>query len=258
MRIVPYLAIATLAAIFCGWSWNLGTMQGPVGSIEEVPSIFNISSIIASVLFFGSAWLVLSKNLKNSFFVLAGISSWYVAVVILGRLEFFAARPLFAPNIAFAFIVLAISIRKLTSLPSLRTAFEKTSLDKIFLVQTFRVMGVVFLTLYAMKVLPGEFAISTGVGDIFIGLTAPFVAYIYFLQKPFSKPIAVLWNWVGIADLALSISLGILTYPEPLEVITTRVSNAPIALYPLVIIPVFAVPFSLLLHLLSLNALKKR
>lgn len=254
---IPYLLLTVSAIVFSAWFWNWGVQQGHVASIEEVPGIFSTSNIIASVLFFGSGWLVLRKNLKNSLLVLAALVGWYLAVVFLGRLGFFAMRPLFAPNIIFAFIILFIAGKKLLSQPFLQEAFNATTLEKIFLVQTFRVMGVGFLALYAMGVLPGEFAIPTGVGDVVIGTAAPLVAYIYSLKKSYSKQVAVFWNYLGIADLAMSITLGILTYPEPLHLVSTQVSNLPIALYPLVIIPVFAVPFSLLLHLFSLRTLAR-
>lgn len=256
-RLLGYLVVLVLAALFTVWYWNWGLQQGPVSSTEEVPGIFNISNIVLSIAFFGSGWLVLRKNLKHSLLVLACLFVWYLLVVILGRLGFFAMRPFFVPNIIFAFIVLFIAGKVVLSLPFLQAAFDSIPLEKIFLVQTFRVLGVAFLAVYAMKVLPGQFAIPTGVGDVVAGLTAPVVAYIYALKKPYSKMVAVIWNWAGILDLAMAITLGILTYPEPLKILPTEIPNLPIALYPLVIIPLFAVPFSVLLHIFSLKTLKK-
>ena len=189
--------------------------------------------------------------------VLVGLVVWYVTVVFLGSIEFFAARPLFAPNIIFAFILLFFAMKKILSIPSLQEAFRRVPLHWVFMVQTFRVMGVGFLTLYFMKVLPGEFAIPTGVGDVFIGISAPLVAYLYTLKRSYSKKVAILWNYLGIADLTMAISLGILTYSNPFQVIPTEIPNDHIALSPLIIIPVFAVPLSLLLHLFSLKVLKK-
>lgn len=256
-KFIIYLAISFAALIFCFWFISWGSQQGAVSSIEQVPGIFSISNIVGSVLFFGSGWIVLRKGLKNSFLILIGIFTWFLSVVVLGRIGFFAMRPLFAPNLVFAFLILFILGKKILSVGSFQEAFNKTPLDKVFLVQTFRVMGVAFLSLYLMRVLPGEFAIATGVGDIIIGASAPIVAYIYSLQKSFSKSVALIWNWAGIFDLAIAITSGILTYPEPLQVVATEVSNLPIALYPLVIIPVFAVPYSVLIHIFSIRALNK-
>ena len=231
-----------------------------MSSIEDVPGIFNTSNVIVSILFFGSSWLVLhlgAKNSKVTYPVLIGLVAWYAATYFLGRAGFFAATPLFAPMMIFAFIAILIAMKFIYSSRTLQEAFSKVPLHWVMSVQVFRVMGVGFLALYAMKVLPGEFAIPTGLGDVFIGITGPIVALLYLLGKSFSKQIAILWNYAGIADLVMAISLGTLTYSRPFQVIPTEVPNDPIALYPLVIIPVFAVPLSVLLHLFSLRTLKK-
>lgn len=262
MRANLFLSIflSGIAAVFSGWFWFWGTQQDPVSSIREVSRFFTASSIFASILFFGSSWVVLHKGFsdkKASFVVLAGLVTWYMAVVFLGTIGFFGARPLFAPNIMLAFILLFFAIKRILSIPSLQEAFQKVPLHWVFMVQTFRVMGVGFLTLYFMKVLPGEFAIPTGVGDVLIGISAPLVAYFYTLHTSYTRKLAIFWNYLGIADLLMAISLGILTYSKPFQVIPTEIPNDPIALYPLIIIPVFAVPLSLLLHLFSLRILQK-
>ena len=194
--------------------------------------------------------------------VLAGLAIWYGAIVVLGEKGLFTARPLIAPNMIFAFIAFFYFIRRVYASPDLQRIFEAIPVSWLMNVQVFRVMGVGFLTLYMTKILPGEFAIPTGVGDILVGITGPIVAYIYNLQKSYSRKLAIWWNYLGIADLILAISLGILTYPPfkflDFQFIPTEISNEPIALFPLVIIPLFAVPLSILLHLFSLRVLLKK
>ena len=256
----PYIFLSGIAIVFSGWFWLWGMQQGPVSSIRELPRFFAATNIFVAFLFLGSAWFVLHrgfKDKKTSLFVLGGLIAWYAIVIVLGRAGFFGARPLFAPNLIFAFIVLFFAMKKILSIPSLQEAFGRVPLHWVFMVQTFRVMGVGFLSLYVMKVLPGEFAIPTGVGDVFIGVSAPLLAYLYVRRASYARKLAIFWNYLGIADLAMAISLGILTYSKPFQVIPTEIPNDPIALYPLVIIPVFAVPLSLFLHLFSLKVLRK-
>lgn len=260
-NIIPYLLLFLVGSGLAIWYLVWGASQPPVKSIEEIPGFFNLSNIIASAAYLGSTWFVIylgSKRSSVAFPILAALLIWYAAVVVFGRMGFFAQRPLFAPNLMFAFILLFILGKKVLSLPRLNQILLQVPTNWLIAVQVFRLMGVGFITLYMMKVLPGQFAIPTGVGDIIIGVSAPLVAYIYTLGKSFSKSLAVLWNYLGIADLVMAISLGILTYPEPLHVIQTKVSNLPIALYPLVIIPVFAVPLSILLHVFTLKALAQK
>lgn len=107
-HILPYASLSIAAFIFSVWFWMWGAELGPVASIQEVPEIFNASDIIGSILFFGSAWLVLKKGfqtVKTSYLVLGAICIWYFTVLFLGIGGFFAWQPLFAPNIIFAFIL---------------------------------------------------------------------------------------------------------------------------------------------------------
>src|SRR2546423_794229 len=65
---------------------------------------------------------------------------------------------------------------------------------------------------------------------------------------------AFAWNVLGIADLAVAIAMGALTTTGRLPV---EISNTATRSYPLVMIPAFAVPLSLILHALSLRQLRR-
>ena len=60
-------------------------------------------------------------------------------------------------------------------------------------------------------------------------------------------------NFVGIADLMLAVSTGFLTSPSVFQVLSTNAPNYAITRFPLVLIPTFAVPVSILLHLGALK-----
>lgn len=123
--------------------------------------------------------------------------------------------------------------------------------------QLYRAFGVLFLLLYSAGQLPAVFAIPAGVGDIFVGLTAPIVAYLY--TKGYSRScLAVLaWNVVGIADLALAVTLGFLSSPGPFQILALDNPNTLITSFPLVLIPTFAVPLSIVFHFASLRILRQ-
>ena len=228
-------------------------------SLTAIPQSLAWSMIAASALFMLTSWLVLRSAAKNAspiVFILAILLGWYGLVVLIGQFGGFAARWLFVPNIVWAFILLATVIRRLNASPGFGRLAEALPVNRLINLQVFRVMGVGFISLYIMKLLPGAFALPTGLGDVLVGLSAPLVAYFYLTRKPLGRRLAIIWNYLGIADLIMSITLGLLTYPEPLQVIPTTVSNGPIAQFPLVLVPVFAVPLSILLHLLTLRRLR--
>lgn len=228
--------------------------------IADIPFYLTVSMTIASVLFFGSLWFAIhsaNKNWRVSIGTAIWLLVWYGIVFILGRKDFFGSTILFIPYIAFAFITLYFFIKRLYFSPILQKIFESVPLHWLMGIQVFRVMGYGFLSFYFLGLLPGAFAIPTGVGDMFVGTTAPIVAYLYFKQKTYARKLALIWNYIGIGDLALSIILGIATYPRPFQLLSTTIPNTLIALFPLVMIPLFAVPVSFLIHLFSLRALRR-
>lgn len=124
-------------------------------------------------------------------------------------------------------------------------------------VQFYRVLGVIFVVLYAGRHLPGIFALPAGVGDTLVGILAPFAA-VSFARAPKKSAWRVrLWNLLGIADLVIAVTLGFLTSPSPLQMFAFERPSGLIAMFPLSLIPVFAVPLSILLHLASLQKLRQ-
>ena len=99
-------------------------------------------------------------------------------------------------------------------LDSRRTRYNKTT-SLLVAVQTWRVLGIVFIWGVSQGILHPAFGIPAGLGDILIGITA--IPFAYFLRKGFSwsKYALVIWSVLGIADLVNAVSLGLLTSALP-------------------------------------------
>lgn len=68
--------------------------------------------------------------------------------------------------------------------------------------------------------------------------------------------LAIGWNLLGVLDLVNAIVLGALTAPGPIQrIVPDHVSI--VGTYPLVLIPAFGVPLSILLHAASLRQLRR-
>jgi hypothetical protein len=122
-------------------------------------------------------------------------------------------------------------------------------------IQVFRIFGLVFLILYARKELPQEFAVPAGVGDLLIGTTAPFVGLLCYYQHRHARTAALVWNFLGIGELMMAIGLGLGTSPGITQFLAQDTPNLLITAFPLVLLPTFAVPIFLFLHLVSLRRL---
>jgi hypothetical protein len=137
-----------------------------------------------------------------------------------------------------------------------RALVEAIPLHWLIGVQLYRVLGAVFLVAYLQHRMPAEFALPAAVGDIAVGLAAPGVAYAVRKNRRSARSLARVWNIIGIADLALAVSLGFLTSPSTFQQLALDTPNLLITRFPFVLIPTFAVPVSIVLHLVALWRLR--
>lgn len=124
--------------------------------------------------------------------------------------------------------------------------------------QAYRVIGGVFLVNWLIGTTPALFAIPAGTGDLITGLLALPTAIMLASGRPDSTRSAVIWNFIGISDLVVAVTLGALTSPGPLQHFAFDNPNLVTGAYPIAIIPAFTVPSSLVLHTLSLRQLLRR
>ena len=220
-------------------------------------SLAFLISVLLIVYFTVRSLKMGNKGLK--FFLITAIVLivWFFVVFSLGRIGFFAKNPLFAPNIVFGFLILFELLRRVYFSKTVQNIADNIPIHWIIGIQTYRIVGVGFLILWAEGLLPAAFAFSAGIGDVFVGITAPFVALFCYLRKSFSKRLAIAWNIIGIADLIIALSVGFVGFSRPVQFVPLSPSTEAISLFPLVIVPLFAVPLALLLHFFSLRALKK-
>lgn len=118
--------------------------------------------------------------------------------------------------------------------------------------QTWRIFGVVFLILMVTGDLPAEFAVPAGLGDIAIGISAPFIAR---RLAAGDRRGAIAFNVLGIVDLVTAVTLGVLAAPGPLQLLQVTPSTEAMTLLPLALIPTVVVPICIALHILSLRRL---
>lgn len=119
-------------------------------------------------------------------------------------------------------------------------------------IQARRACGLGFLARYAHDILPGLFAWPAGLGDIAIGVTAPWVALALIRRPTFmASRQFVIWNLLGILDLVIAVSAGALS-SGIVAGLVENVTTASIAQLPLVLIPAYFIPLFIMLHLTAL------
>jgi hypothetical protein len=124
-------------------------------------------------------------------------------------------------------------------------------------VQLYRALGVIFLILYASGKLPTLFAWPAGIGDIAIGLLAPIVGLAYARSPGKAAGLVRAWNLFGILDLVIAVTTGLMTTPSLIQPVQIAPNSDLMTVLPMVLIPVYLVPLSIILHLASLAKLHR-
>lgn len=125
-------------------------------------------------------------------------------------------------------------------------------------IQLYRVFGSVFLVEALRGSLAGVFGLPAGVGDVLTGVFALPAAIAVSAGTPAGRRAAIAWNLLGLADLTVAITLGMITSPGPMQLIFPAAPSIGAGAYPNVLTPAFVVPSSILLHALSLRQLRRR
>jgi hypothetical protein len=186
--------------------------------------------------------------------VAIALTLWFLLIVSLGAADTFVGPPGTPPLPlaigAVAPLVLFFAWLRLSQ--SFREFVLSLDLRFIVALQAWRWAGLGFLSLYSYKVLPAVFALPAGLGDMAIGVTAPWIILALLRQPGFAAGgTFIRWNVLGILDLVTAVSIGavsaLFATGAPGEI-----SAAPMATLPLLLIPAFLVPLFLMLHAAAL------
>ncbi len=176
------------------------------------------------------------------------LSAWFIFTLsasALGLLRTDAGRlPL--PLLFAAMAPIALFLRWFAASAGFREFALSLDPRILTMVQAWRMGGYVFLALYAHGILPGLFALPAGLGDVAIGATAPFAAI--KLATPSRRQGFVAWHVLGILDLVVAVSTGVIAGLLHASPIGTSVMTV----LPLSLVPAFAVPLFVILHIISL------
>jgi hypothetical protein len=183
------------------------------------------------------------------------LASWLGVVFLLGIQGAFVGAPGSPPLpifLGFA-IPLVAFFAAYFGWEAFRDFVLGADLRLVAAVQAWRWAGFGFLALYAHGVLPGLFALPAGLGDMAIGITAPWVVLGLIRNPSFANSRRfVIWNILGITDLIVAVSMGAICSGF-LHGLTGNVTSGPMAQLPLVLIPAYLVPLFIMLHFTALS-----
>ena len=259
-RALMWLGAAVAATAF----WLGINTAFPGLSPTGIPT--TVVRVILHSVMLGGLWLAAQRSAlapERRVFVWLAIAApftlWLAAIWAFAVAGVFIPSPGAIPIVPLAIflpvIVGAIVLARSRTIGVLLDAVPSTWLIAL---QAYRVFGGIFLVGWARGELASAFALPAGTGDMIVGLLALPVAVYLAAGATAGRSLGIAWNILGLVDLAVAVLMGMLTAPGPLQIIVPDRPNTQLMAYPTVMIPAFAVPSSILLHVLSLRQLRRR
>ena len=182
------------------------------------------------------------------------LALWFGLVFLLGAQGAFvgtADSPPLAIFLGFA-VPLGVFFLAYFGSDTFRSFILSADLRLVTAIQAWRWAGFGFLGLYAHGVLPGLFAFPAGLGDMAVGICAPWILLGLVRHSSFAASRRfVIWNIMGIVDLVVAVSLGALSSGF-IHGLTGSVTTSAMGQLPLVLIPAYLVPIFIMLHFTAL------
>lgn len=185
--------------------------------------------------------------------------AWAALIFVLAKNAFFASTSTTkVPVLGFAIVLPILVGVALLRRPSFREALGRIPVHWLVGVQSYRALGALFVIAYLEHHMPAQFALPAGIGDILVGLGAPFAAYRVATASPDrARSAGATWCVLGIADLVIAVTCGFLSAPSVFQALALNDPNTAITRFPFVLIPTFAVPLSIVLHVFVLSRLRR-
>ncbi len=183
--------------------------------------------------------------------VIIWLFAWFATRMILGHSRIIAPARLIQLSFLFFYATVALAV---AFSPIFRQAALSIPQNELIGLHVVRVAGSVFLVLLDMRLLPPQFALPAGYGDIVVAVTAPLALYALNENKSFARGLAIAWNLLGILDFAIALVTGTL-FIAPYVRQWARAGHSWAYLDYVLMIPGFAVPLLMLTHMASLRGL---
>ena len=174
---------------------------------------------------------------------------WFLAAVIVGAsgllLRVAPPRPqLLIVGLTGLLIAAGVFV------PSFRSWLASVDLRSVIAMHLTRFIGIYFLVLYSRGLLPFDFAVLGGWGDIVIAATA--LLWLVFTREPAAhRTLLWVWNLCGLLDIVFVV------------ITATRIGKAdpasmgPLRTLPLSLLPTFLVPLIIASHVLIFWRLRR-
>jgi hypothetical protein len=218
-------------------------------SVLYLVTIFITIHLIASTFRKGAVKAEIGSNTAN--LIYSGIFGFYlIYIVYVSILSFsgvFQTNTIPPKLILYTVLPLLIFLLVIVfNLPIYKTILKNLSYKSLILMQSFRLVGILFFLSYYHGALPSKFAIPGAVGDILTVLVGFLVVAAIDKKKSYAIPLVLLWNCLGLFDI-LSIMFNAVMITKE-AILTDTAGIIEINNFPLCLLPSFAPATIIFLH----------
>lgn len=199
---------------------------------------------------------VAEKNKSLLFYSLIAILLAYFTLVSIAAVNGLFNKVSFPPTVLlYTTVPYALFLFMIIyNLKGYKMIFEKLQLTDLVMLHIFRLVGVFFLLLTYYDTLPKTFALMAGLGDMITAITSVFVVKAIKSNKPYAKKLVYVWNTFGLADILFTaIAANVLT---KISIDTGAMGVDVLAQFPYCLIPAFAPPTIIFLHVAIYRKIK--
>jgi hypothetical protein len=199
------------------------------------------------------------KKKRVFYSTLAGFMAWLVFTGLLAVNGFFLQFSAMPPRLPVMILPPLVFIVLLTLSGSFTQLLRQIPGSWLLYLQSFRVVVEIILWLVFLdNIIPVQMTFEGLNYDILVGLSAPVIAYFCFTRKRWTRSIALIWNFFGLALLLNIVVISVLSAPVPFRVFMNEPANTFVAELPFVWLPAFVVPVAYWMHILSIKQLLTR
>lgn len=227
--------------------------------IADLPAYVSIVFILTALLTVGIFIFAIVRARLNSWparFLFAFVLVWMVVTAVLAYNGFYQNFDVLPPRTfalgALPFLLLAI-VYLLISRESFLTKLPLTILTVIHVIRI--PIEIVLLWLYQSGQVPVEMTFEGRNFDILSGITAPIVYFLAFRGYQPNRPLLIVWNVAALALLINIVSIAILAFPSPLQMVGLDQPNIGVTYFPFIWLPAVIVPIVFFSHVASLYKL---
>ncbi len=183
-------------------------------------------------------------------------AGWLIFQAILTLKGFYLVTDTIPPRFALMMAPLLILVILLFVTKSGRQFLDAFNLRTLTYLHTIRIpVEITIFLLVAHQLMPEAMSFEGRNFDIFSGITAPFVAWLYFDKYAMNKKLLLAWNWLCLILVLNVVIYGVLSAPTVFQQLSLDQPNKAIQYFPFSWLTSFVVPVVILSHLIAIRRL---